>query len=527
MPKAERGTPKDIANRMKSRGLQKLKFFCQLCEKQCRDANGFKQHCTSESHLRQMKLFSTNANSVVSSYSKDFEQSFLTTLKMRHGTKKVNANNIYQEMISDKQHVHMNATQWTTLSEFAQYLGKSGKCVVEENTTDGQGGWNISFIERDHSILERKEKLLRREASDRAAEQELQRRMKKQRLEAAKAYDKHKTVATAMNSNNNGSSSSSNSSSNVQPIKVQLGGVGSSSTHKKKTINTGKNIAALAGVFGDDEEEEEENDDTNQGTDVRLKFHDGPTRTTVVSTSGMIKEMNNRNLKKRKHFDDNKATSKSDGSRNCDVSNKEKNCKIEDEESALKQRIASGKKKNSSSSSSFARKELDNNDDGIGWLYRDIIVRIISKKLEKGKYFRSKAIIDRVLDDHCYTAEVEVLLSGDNNNNTNKNDRIDGDILRLDQNDLETVVPKLKSKSNNNNNNSNSNETKVRILKGKYRGSKAIVNRLDKTSYQATLTITKLKLNKSRVYNHDDGQKGKKDNIVLKNVPYEDFSQIA
>ncbi|OEU13150.1 hypothetical protein FRACYDRAFT_190325, partial [Fragilariopsis cylindrus CCMP1102] len=56
------GTPKDIANRMKSRGLQELKFYCQMCEKQCRDQNGLKQHATSESHMRQMKIFTSNAD---------------------------------------------------------------------------------------------------------------------------------------------------------------------------------------------------------------------------------------------------------------------------------------------------------------------------------------------------------------------------------------------------------------------------------------------------------------------------------
>ena len=38
----EAGTPKAIANAQKSKGLQKLRFFCQLCQKQCRDENGFK-----------------------------------------------------------------------------------------------------------------------------------------------------------------------------------------------------------------------------------------------------------------------------------------------------------------------------------------------------------------------------------------------------------------------------------------------------------------------------------------------------
>jgi hypothetical protein len=35
-------TPKAIANRIKAKGLQKLRYFCQMCEKQCRDDNGFK-----------------------------------------------------------------------------------------------------------------------------------------------------------------------------------------------------------------------------------------------------------------------------------------------------------------------------------------------------------------------------------------------------------------------------------------------------------------------------------------------------
>ena len=56
MPKVERGTPKDIANRMKAKGLQKLKFYCQMCSKQCRDENGFKCHLTSDSHLRNMRM---------------------------------------------------------------------------------------------------------------------------------------------------------------------------------------------------------------------------------------------------------------------------------------------------------------------------------------------------------------------------------------------------------------------------------------------------------------------------------------
>ena len=44
MPKNDVGGPKWLANKMKSKGLQKLRWYCQMCEKQCRDENGFKCH---------------------------------------------------------------------------------------------------------------------------------------------------------------------------------------------------------------------------------------------------------------------------------------------------------------------------------------------------------------------------------------------------------------------------------------------------------------------------------------------------
>jgi len=47
MGRAEVGTPKWIGNKMKSKGLQKLRWYCQMCQKQCRDENGFKCHTRS------------------------------------------------------------------------------------------------------------------------------------------------------------------------------------------------------------------------------------------------------------------------------------------------------------------------------------------------------------------------------------------------------------------------------------------------------------------------------------------------
>ena len=33
-------TPKAVANRQKAKGLQRLRWYCQMCQKQCRDENG-------------------------------------------------------------------------------------------------------------------------------------------------------------------------------------------------------------------------------------------------------------------------------------------------------------------------------------------------------------------------------------------------------------------------------------------------------------------------------------------------------
>ena len=67
-------TPKAIANRIKAKGLQKLRWYCQMCQKQCRDENGFKCHTMSESHQRQMEMFSENSTKFMDEFSKEFEE---------------------------------------------------------------------------------------------------------------------------------------------------------------------------------------------------------------------------------------------------------------------------------------------------------------------------------------------------------------------------------------------------------------------------------------------------------------------
>ena len=57
---------------------------------------------------------------------REFMNDYLELLKRRFGTKRVNCNVVYQEYIAFREHVHMNSTQWETLTEFIKWLGREG-----------------------------------------------------------------------------------------------------------------------------------------------------------------------------------------------------------------------------------------------------------------------------------------------------------------------------------------------------------------------------------------------------------------
>ncbi|KAK7454498.1 hypothetical protein VKT23_011252 [Stygiomarasmius scandens] len=167
MPRAEVGTPKFVANKMKSKGLQRLRWYCQVCEKQCRDENGFKCHAASESHLRQMLVVGENAGRHINNFSMEFQSTFVSLLSRRFGTKRVRANQVYQEYIADKHHLHMNSTRWVTLTEFVKHLGRSGICRVDET----EKGWFIAWIDNSPKALAKQEASLKKERATTSDEQ--------------------------------------------------------------------------------------------------------------------------------------------------------------------------------------------------------------------------------------------------------------------------------------------------------------------------------------------------------------------
>ena len=456
MPKAERGSAKDIANRMKAKGLQKLKYYCQMCQKQCRDENGFKCHLTSDSHLRNMKHFCSNSSGMLDEFSAQFEKNYIDTLYRRHRTKRMNANSVYQEVIQDKEHIHMNATKWATLTDFVQYLGKMSKCVVEET----ERGWYVTYIERDPVILAQQENYKQRVEAEKKEEQKVAKRMEIQRIEAAKLMDRAGVGVDIVPSN-------LKRSADDAPIAITLGG---NNINDKRKNSKKKMTKKKKSVFGNDEDDENDNDDL----EARL-------------LAEVNKPIHSSIEKKRKNDDDlgHGVESKSGN----DFHEQKRKRGIHD--IPPKHGIGRSSEMNDSNSSS-KHKKYDNDDDDDDlldirkkhWIRKDILTRIISKKVKKGRYYKRKCIILKIYDK--YTAKVELLDSGPNADDG-------GDIIEVDQDDLETVIPKVGKK--------------VMILNGRGRGMVAELISLDDKKYRGSLQLLD-------------------SDTILKKVDYNDFSKV-
>ncbi|KAF2260853.1 hypothetical protein CC78DRAFT_501090 [Lojkania enalia] len=185
MPRAEAGSIKHLSNQMKSKGLQRLRWYCQPCNKQCRDANGFKCHVQSESHVRQMQLVGEDPKKFIQGFSSDFQRDFIALLRTAHGEKWIGANKFYNEYIRDKEHIHMNATRWSSLTEFVKYLGREGICNVKEDEKDGlMIAWrdtSVEAVRRRQEIAEQEAKEARNEAGE---DKMLKRMAQRARMEA-------------------------------------------------------------------------------------------------------------------------------------------------------------------------------------------------------------------------------------------------------------------------------------------------------------------------------------------------------
>ena len=170
-----------------------------------------------------MLVVGEHASSYISQYSNDFQHDFLALLSRRWGTKRVRANQVYQEFIQDKHHSHMNATRWVTLTAFVQHLGRSG--IVHADETEK--GWFIAWIDNSPKALAKQDAALKKERQD-MNDEERERKLLKQQMERVRAAELEKPggegASASHTPDQDGVGEEDIDVTTIQPFKMSMGG---------------------------------------------------------------------------------------------------------------------------------------------------------------------------------------------------------------------------------------------------------------------------------------------------------------
>jgi DNA/RNA-binding protein KIN17 len=137
-----------------------------------------------------MHLIGEDPKKYLRGFSNDFQRDFVNLLRVAHGEKFIGANRFYNEYIRDKEHIHMNATKWSSLTEFVKHLSREGIVNFKEDEKDG-----LMIAWRDTSIeaVRRREEIRAQEAAEMrngAGEDKMLKRMEKRAREEAEARAK-------------------------------------------------------------------------------------------------------------------------------------------------------------------------------------------------------------------------------------------------------------------------------------------------------------------------------------------------
>lgn len=115
------------------------------------------------------------------------------------------------------------------------------------------------------------------------------------------------------------------------------------------------------------------------------------------------------------------------------------------------------------------------------WLTEGIVVKVMSKGLAEKGYYKQKGVVIKVIEK--YVGEIKMIETGH--------------VLRVDQEELETVIPQIGGL--------------VRIVNGAYRGCNARLLGIDTDKFCAKVQIEK------SIYN----------GRLLTSIEYEDICKIA
>ena len=363
----------------------------------------------SESHLRQMRLFAENPDQQIDEFSAEFERGFVEMLSYRHGTKRVLANRVYQEYIGDKHHIHMNATIWTSLTEICKYLGKEGKVTADET----EKGWFIQYIDRDPRLLAKQAAMDQRkvveydqgERTKRAIELQIAACAESERRKRIENGDEENDLSAAVNED----------LTREEGNKIEIAfGTKSGSGLISKGIKRPLKLVS----FGFDKSSEVESGSSKSRRDddePKSKRYIPPSSTSTSTSTSSTFSSFPASTSSNTSTSTSTSTSTVPSIRTVPMSAMEQ---IRMEEEKKKILLKQKQKEASAENTEY-------------WLQPGIVVKILNKKVGNGKFYQRKAVVLEVVDK--YVGELNVLEC-----NT---------ILRIDQEHLETVIPKVRKEN--------------------------------------------------------------------------------
>jgi len=422
-----------LANKMKAKGLQKLRWYCQMCQKQCRDENGFKCHRMSEGHQRMMQTFIQSPGKFLDAFSREFEEGFMKLMRTKYSRQRVLANTVYCEFISDKNHIHMNSTIWVTLSGFCQYLGRTGKCKIDHT----EKGWYVEYI--DQEKIKREQELEAKRAYE-LTEEERQKAEIAERVEKAQAAGLYREAeyTELMREDPDEKIAFKMPEVRLKAEKTEEGEEGAPGPSKPRNL--------FAELAKQRRAEKAQNNGT-VGASSNANGHgegivdvSGPDASASASASASFSGQ----LDRRADEKDKRKLSALERLR------------LENEERKLKKvKTETNSTPTPAPAPASAVKQEDVEEET--WLSEGLVVKVVLKDLAGGKYYKKKGKVTNV--PKPFTGDIRMLDSGD--------------VLRLDETHLETVIPNVGGR--------------VRIVKGVHRGEEGVLKAVHLEQFCATV----------------------------------------
>ena len=117
-------------------GLRKTPWYCDLCKKQCKNANGFQCHQNSESHQQRLSPYQLNP-------SKAYEKSFLKMMKERCCiNQRVHVDHRFRYYIGNR--MPIRGTKWKSLNRFLSHMKQTSTRMILEDT---ENGWFVTYVD--------------------------------------------------------------------------------------------------------------------------------------------------------------------------------------------------------------------------------------------------------------------------------------------------------------------------------------------------------------------------------------------